>query len=88
MRVWICPAGGNAFNSREGLNISNDRLPARLFEPKPDGPRAGETIFSASDFQEALELYYEITGCDAKTGRPEIGKLIELDLEWVGELLP
>ena len=76
-----------AFNSREGLNIVDDRLPKRLFEPKPDGPRAGETIFSASDFQEALEQYYEIIGCDAQNGCPEHGKLIELDLEWVGELL-
>ena len=76
-----------AFNSREGINIDSDRLPKRLFEPKPDGPRAGEIIFTSSDFQKALHQYYEIIGCDAQTGCPGQNKLIELDLEWVSELI-
>lgn len=76
-----------AFNSREGYTIDDDRLPARLFDPKPDGPRSGETIFEAEDFQNALERYYEIIGCDSRTGRPGQGKLIELDLEWVTDLI-
>ena len=76
-----------AFNSREGISITEDRLPKRLFEPKPDGPRSGEIIFTPSDFQDALDRYYEIIGCDAKTGCPGRNKLIELDLEWVSELI-
>jgi aldehyde:ferredoxin oxidoreductase len=76
-----------AFNSREGFGMADDRLPPRLFEPKPDGPRAGEIIFSPAAFDNALKQYYEITGCDAQTGRPVHSKLVELDLEWVGEMI-
>jgi len=38
-----------AFNSREGFNIKDDRLPRRLFDPKPDGPEAGKRIFEQKD---------------------------------------
>jgi len=76
-----------AFNSREGFAIKDDRLPRRLFDPKPDGPRSGEHIFSESDFNEAVRLYYEMIGCDPDTGRPRRGKLLELGLDWVDELL-
>lgn len=77
-----------AFNSREGLNVGADRLPARLFAPKPDGPRAGEIIFGEADFRRAIDDYYAIIGCDPQTGRPSPGKLIEMDIEWVDDLLP
>ncbi|MFO7708788.1 MAG: aldehyde ferredoxin oxidoreductase family protein [Desulfobacterales bacterium] len=76
-----------AFNSREGFSIGDDRIPGRLFDPKPDGPRAGERIFSREEFQRAVETYYAIVGCDPQTGRPLSGKLRELDLEWVDALL-
>lgn len=76
-----------AFNSREGFNIKDDKLPRRLFDPKPDGPRAGEKVFSEADFNWAVETYYEIIGCDARTGRPQQGKLLELGLEWVEDLM-
>ncbi len=76
-----------AFNSREGFNIKHDRLPQRLFKPKPDGPNAGKKIFQARDFKKAVRQYYEMIGCDPKTGRPRRGKLLELGLEWVDELL-
>lgn len=76
-----------AFNSREGFSIRDDRIPGRLFDPKPNGPRAGERIFSREEFQGAVEAYYTIVGCDPQTGRPLPGKLMELDLEWVEALL-
>ena len=76
-----------AFNSREGFNIKHDRLPQRLFDPKPDGPNAGTKIFQSRDFNKAVRQYYEMIGCDPKTGRPRRGKLLELGLEWVDELL-
>ena len=76
-----------AFNSREGFSIKDDRLPERLFNPKPDGPNAGSKIFSKEDFNEAVRIFYEMIGCDAATGRPHRGRLMELGLEWVEELL-
>jgi len=76
-----------AFNSREGFSINDDRLPKRLYTPKPDGPNAGETIFAEEDFNRAVALFYEMIGCDPETGRPHHGKLMELGLEWVEEIL-
>ncbi len=76
-----------AFNSREGVSTRDDRLPGRLFDPKPNGPQAGERIFSREDFQRAVDLYYTIVGCDPRTGRPLTGKMTELDLEWVEALI-
>ncbi len=76
-----------AFNSREGFSIRDDRLPARLFEAKPNGPGAGTRIFSEEAFNAAVENYYAIIGCNPQTGRPSPGKLLELSLEWVEEML-
>jgi aldehyde:ferredoxin oxidoreductase len=76
-----------AFNSREGFNIKDDQLPRRFFDPKPDGPNAGERVFEERDFNNAIELLYEIISCDPETGRPHRGKLFELGLEWVQDLL-
>jgi aldehyde:ferredoxin oxidoreductase len=76
-----------AFNSREGFTIKDDRLPQRLFDPKPDGAHAGESIFSEDDFNNAVRLYYDMIGCDPDSGRPRCGKLLELGLDWVDELL-
>jgi aldehyde:ferredoxin oxidoreductase len=76
-----------AFNSREGFSIKDDRLPGRLFDPKPNGPQAGARIFSKEEFQAALYKYYAIIGCDPQTGRPSSGKLLEMNLEWVEELM-
>jgi aldehyde:ferredoxin oxidoreductase len=76
-----------AFNSREGFTIKDDRLPERLFDPKPDGPNAGRKIFTKEDFNRAVRIFYEMSGCDPETGRPHHGKLLELGLEWVEELM-
>jgi aldehyde:ferredoxin oxidoreductase len=76
-----------AFNSLEGFTIKDDQLPRRLFDPKPDGPRAGERIFTEQEFQRGIELLYEVIGCDPDTGRPYRGKLMELGLDWVEELI-
>ena len=73
------------FNSREGFTIKDDKLPKRLFNPKPDGPGAGEQIFTEDEFDNAVRLYYEILGVDPASGKPLRGKLLELGLEWVEE---
>jgi aldehyde:ferredoxin oxidoreductase len=76
-----------AFNSREGFTIKDDRLPKRLFNPKPDGPGSGKKIFEEDDFNKAIALYYEMIDCDAETGRPSHEKLIALGLDWLEDLL-
>jgi aldehyde:ferredoxin oxidoreductase len=75
-----------AFNSREGITIKDDKLPKRLYDPKPHGPNAGEKIFEEKDFDNAIRLFYAVIGVDPETGRPRKGKLVELGLEWVEEL--
>jgi aldehyde:ferredoxin oxidoreductase len=70
------------FNSREGFTIQDDRIPGRLFEPKPDGPNAGTKIFEEEDFNKAVRLFAELLGCDPETGRPGRIKLIEMGLDW------
>jgi aldehyde:ferredoxin oxidoreductase len=77
-----------AFNYREGFRCRDDRLPDRLFDPKPDGPGAGQRIFSRADFDRALQRYHAAIGCDVQSGRPLTGKLLELGLEWVEDFLP
>ena len=76
-----------AFNSREGFTVKDDRLPKRLFDPKPDGANAGERIFAEADFNEAIRLYYDMIGCDPDTGRPKRATLLALGLDWVNESL-
>jgi aldehyde:ferredoxin oxidoreductase len=79
-------AMARVFNSREGFTIKDDKLPKRLFDPKPDGPDAGKQIFTEDEFNDAVKQYYEILGLDPVSGRPLRGKLLELGLEWVEEL--
>ncbi len=76
-----------AFNVREGFTPRDDRLPGRIFDPKPNGPGAGKQIFSREEFAKALQTYYAIAGVDPATGRPTDAKLFEAGLEWVAELL-
>jgi len=74
-----------AFNSREGFTVKDDKLPRRLFDPKPDGANAGEQIFKEADFNNAIRLYYEMIGCDPQSGRPGRAKLLDLGLDWVAK---
>jgi len=68
-------------NARRGFSREHDRLPARLFDPLPDGPAKGRCV-DADDFPRMLDQYYGLMGWDKKTGNPSEGKLLELGLEW------
>jgi len=69
------------FNFREGFSKKDDNLPERLFQSLRSGALKGVGI-DKSEFQEMLELYYEMCGWDKETGFPTKGKLAELDLDW------
>jgi len=66
---------------REGINRSQDLLPARLMEePLPAGPAAGMVI--ERDTLEAMKsAYYGFRGWDQETGTPTPKKLHELGLD-------
>src|SRR5262249_53540088 len=73
-----------AFNAREGIGRAADVLPKKLFEPLAGkGPTAGVALTS-EEFERARATYYQISGCDPRTGYPTPGKLADLGLEWVG----
>jgi aldehyde:ferredoxin oxidoreductase len=69
------------FNNREGFSPKDDRVIRRWHEGFDKGPMKGKRIDEKA-FQDAIELYYELSGWD-KEGRPTRGKLVELNLEWL-----
>ena len=75
-----------AFNVREGLGPSDDRIPVRLYQPHTKGPLAEETV-DENEMNRAIRMYYGMMGWDSN-GVPTEGKLQELGIEWVGECLP
>lgn len=76
-----------AFNAREGIGREEDVLPKKLFKPLGAGPSKDWKV-EEGEFAEALELYYAMAGWNVSNGFPTKGKLEELDLGWVGEMLP
>jgi len=75
-----------AFNAREGITRERDTLPKRLFEPLDGGPSNGKAV-DRSEFEAALETYYEMAGWDPITGNPPRETLENLDLGWVADEL-
>jgi aldehyde:ferredoxin oxidoreductase len=72
-----------AYNAREKLDRSHDKLPPRLFEPlSAEGAFDGKTIDQA-EFSDRLVEYYEMMNWDPTTGNPTRGKLMELGLGWI-----
>lgn len=72
------------FNVREGFTRKDDTLPARLMEPKINGPLANSSI-SVSDLEHAKDIYYKMVGWDSN-GVPTIEKLRELGIDWIEKI--
>ena len=79
-------AMARAFNYREGLRAKDDVAHWRFSTPFESGPKEGVKV-PAEDEAQALDLYYGICGWDKETGAPTAGKLYELWIGWVAELL-
>lgn len=75
-----------AFNYREGFTAQDDVAHWRFSTPFESGPKQGTKV-PAEDIAQALDLYYEMRGWDKETGAPTTGKLHELGIGWVAELL-
>ncbi len=75
-----------AFNYREGFTSKDDVYHWRFSTPFESGPKEGVKV-PAKDAAQALELHYGICGWDKETGAPTAGKLYELGVGWVAELL-
>jgi aldehyde:ferredoxin oxidoreductase len=75
-----------AFNIRAGLTRADDNYPKRIHEPFKEGPLAGVGV-GEEKLNNAISVYYDMMGWDKDTGVPTRGKLQELDIEWVADLL-
>jgi aldehyde:ferredoxin oxidoreductase len=75
-----------AFNAREGLAATEDRLPSRMAEPLEGGPTDGWRV-DLEAWQRDRALYYAMMGWDPERGLPTRAKLYELELDWVVEEL-
>ena len=74
-------------NVKRGYDAGADKLPARLFDPFPDGPSKGACV-DAERFPSMLAEFYAMLGWDMQTGRPTRAKLMELGLDWTLEEAP
>ena len=79
-------AMARAYNYREGFTAEDDVAHWRFSTAFESGPTKGVKV-PAEDIATALDLYYEMRGWDKKTGAPTSGKLHELGIGWVAELL-
>jgi len=74
------------FNYREGFRAKDDVSHWRFSTPFESGPTEGVRV-PDEDMAQALDLYYEMRGWDKETGAPSAGKLYELGIGWVAELI-
>jgi len=74
-----------AFNVREGFTSKEDTLPPKVFQPLKGGPSDGFVV-TREEFEKYRAQYYRVAGWDEE-GRPTRGKLEELDMEWLADML-
>ena len=74
-----------AFNAREGITKDDEMLPKKGFIALKGGATDGVSV-DKEEFLAARDLYYQMAGCD-ENGVPTPGKLADLGLEWVADLL-
>jgi aldehyde:ferredoxin oxidoreductase len=79
-------AMARAFNYLQGFTAKDDVSHWRFSAPFESVPTDGLRV-PADDIAKAIELYYEMRGWDTETGAPTAGKLYELGVNWVAELL-
>ncbi|HTY82448.1 MAG TPA: aldehyde ferredoxin oxidoreductase family protein [Dehalococcoidales bacterium] len=65
------------FNTREGFNADDDKLPARFFQPRTEG---AQKKLNPERMDEAKRYYYQLMGWDQNTGIPLAEKLAELGI--------
>ena len=76
-----------AFNAREGIDRSQDKLPEKMFKKALKGGRSDGIKVDREQFETALDEYFRQNDWDVETGTPTRYKLEELDLAWVADEL-
>jgi aldehyde:ferredoxin oxidoreductase len=73
-----------AFNAREGIGRTEDKLPKKMFQNLRGGASDG-VVLTEEEFESALDMYYELAGWDVETGMPTKEKLESLGFSWLAE---
>ena len=76
-----------AFNAREGIDRSQDKLPEKMFKKVLKGGRSDGLKVDQAQFETALDEYFRQNDWDVETGTPTRYKLEQLDLAWVADEL-
>ena len=72
-------------NDRDGIDRNQDQLPPKFFQkPLKGGPTDGWKI-GKSEFDAALEEYYQLCGWDLESGAPLRETLDRLDIDWAAD---
>jgi len=69
-----------AFNTREGVDVREFRLPKRFANPLVAGPAAGVT---PPPFESLRQYYFEAMGWDKETGAPRKETLAALGIDFI-----
>ncbi|MFQ5943315.1 MAG: aldehyde ferredoxin oxidoreductase family protein [Anaerolineales bacterium] len=72
-----------AFNAREGIDRQQDKLPEKFFKKALKGGVSDGWKIDRSEFESALDKYFELSEWDVETGVPTRDKLERLGLSWV-----
>jgi aldehyde:ferredoxin oxidoreductase len=76
-----------AFNAREGIDRTHDKLSEKLFKQALKGGKSDGIKLDQAQFEAALDEYYRQNDWDVETGTPTRHKLEALDLAWVADQL-
>ncbi len=76
-----------AFNAREGIDRTQDKLPEKMFKKALKGGRSEGILVDREQFETALDEYFRQNAWDVETGAPTRQKLEQLDLAWVADQL-
>jgi len=74
-----------AFNAREGIGRSEDKLPKKMFKALQGGASDGVAL-TENEIEIALDMYYELAGWNVETGMPTKEKLNDLGFSWLAEV--
>jgi aldehyde:ferredoxin oxidoreductase len=79
-------AMARVYNYREGFRPKDDTPLWRFSTKFESGPAEGVEV-PAEDIAKAIDLYYEMNSWDKETGAPTPGKLVELGVGWLADVV-
>ena len=75
------------YNIREGFTSNEDQIPEVFFQNFNGGPLHGKGAMNRKDFEKAKRLRYQLMGWDEKSGIPTQSKLVDLELDWLVDII-